>query len=162
MHYFALTVLSSCIVRVASCVISIACLHYSAKPVTEHVAKQTERRVHTSSNRCGAMLGLLCGVTQASLGVVSLILQRATSKGHINTISNSGNTALDCTRPGGSGKARVALISGIRPFAAMVLVVWCLMRVHREPSLCFLLSLLVSSRPRGSLSRENPRRFRFR
>ncbi|CDJ35955.1 Proteophosphoglycan ppg4, related [Eimeria mitis] len=73
--------------------------YYLAKLVTKSVAKRMGRSVYATSNICNAMFGVLCGATQASLGIVSLILQRAKSKRHINAISASGNTALDCTRP---------------------------------------------------------------
>ncbi|CDJ60713.1 hypothetical protein, conserved [Eimeria maxima] len=58
--------------------------------------------VEARSSPSGWTLLMIACAADASLGVVSLILQRARSKDHINTISVSGNTALDCARPGSS------------------------------------------------------------
>ena len=41
---------------------------------------------------------------QASLGVISLILQRGGSTEYINALTALGNAALDCTHPGSSGR----------------------------------------------------------
>lgn len=49
---------------------------------------------------------------QASLGIISLIIQRGNSKGHINAISASGSAALDCTRLGSNGMPADPVVFG--------------------------------------------------